>query len=361
MSDNSNDNGIVIIGSGMAGYTLAREFRKLDKVTPLTIVTADDGAVYSKPMLSNALAQNKTAETLVQKDASAAAAEMGVTVRIHTSVVGIERDQKKIRLMSNKGEETLSYQSLVLATGATPRPYSAPGTDAVPVATVNGLDDYRRWRSKLNGGDRVLLIGAGLIGVEFANDMALAGHQVTLVDPAPQPLGRLLPEALGGLLADALGQAGIDVICGHTVTKIESVGSHAIAEIDDGRRIDFDRALSAIGLIANTTLAKNAGLTVDQGIVVDALMRTSDPDIYALGDCAQTDAGMLPFILPLMAEARALAKTLAGEETALHLSALPVVVKTPALPVVVCPPKPGAEGAWVVEGEGNDRRAVFTA
>ncbi|MCW8862694.1 MAG: FAD-dependent oxidoreductase, partial [Rhodospirillales bacterium] len=115
MSDNSNDNGIVIIGSGMAGYTLAREFRKLDKVTPLTIVTADDGAVYSKPMLSNALAQNKTAETLVQKDASAAAAEMGITVRIHTSVVGIERDQKKIRLMSNKGEETLSYQSLVLA------------------------------------------------------------------------------------------------------------------------------------------------------------------------------------------------------------------------------------------------------
>jgi rubredoxin-NAD+ reductase len=112
-------------------------------------------------------------------------------------------------------------------------------------------------------------------------------------------------------------------------------------------------------LVANTQLAQSAGLEVGRGIRVDALLRTSDPSIYALGDCAETDAGVLPFILPLMSAARALAKTLLGTPTPLCLPALAVTVKTPALPTVVCPPLPGAEGKWTIEGQGQDRRAVF--
>jgi rubredoxin len=113
--------------------------------------------------------------------------------------------------------------------------------------------------------------------------------------------------------------------------------------------VPFDHALSAVGLTPRTGLARDAALEVQAGIVVDRLLRTSDPAIFALGDCAQTEAGPLPFIAPLLAEARALAATLVGTETPLRLPAMPVVVKTPALPIVVCPPKPGTDGAWVLD------------
>jgi rubredoxin-NAD+ reductase len=175
---------------------------------------------------------------------------------------------------------------------------------------VNGLDDYRLWRDRLRPEDHVLLIGAGLIGVEFANDLALAGYPVTVVEPAPRPLGRLLPAALGTLLCEVLAQAGIEVICGQAVSALEPADERSLARLTDGQSIVFDKALSAIGLSANTTLAAESGLSVDQGIVVNAYLETSYTNIFALGDCAQTDAGMLPYVLPLMAEARALANSL---------------------------------------------------
>lgn len=359
MSAKSNTNGIVIIGSGMAGYTLARELRKHDQDIPVTIVTADDGAMYSKPMLSNAMAQNKPFDALVQKDAPSAAQSLGITVRAHQRVTGIDRDRRQVHLENNGGRETLDYGKLVLATGASPRPYRVPGDEARPIATVNSLGDYRRWRTELNEGDKVLLVGAGLIGVEFANDLAVAGHEVSVVDPASQPLGRLLPEALGGVMAQALTDTGVEVLTRHTVAAIKPYDGRHVAVLDDGREVPFDKALSAIGLVPNTELAANAGLTVEQGIKVDDTLATSDSDIFALGDCAQTQAGVLPFVLPLMAQARALAQTLAGTPTVLSLPALPVVVKTPALPVVVCPPAPGADGEWHVDGSGRDLRAVF--
>lgn len=359
MNATPNTFGIVIIGSGMAGYTLARELRKHDQGIPVTIVTADGGAMYSKPMLSNAMAQNKPLDTLVQKDAASAAQSLGVTVRAHQRVTRIDRLAHRIELETTDGTETLDYDKLVLATGATPRPYCVPGDEARPIATVNSLDDYRRWRAELNEGDKVLLVGAGLIGVEFANDLAIAGHEVSVVDPAPQPLGRLLPEALGGVVAQALTDTGVEILMRHIVTTIKPYDGRHVAVLDDEREVLFDKALSAIGLVPNTGLAADAGLTVEQGIKVGDTLATSDPDIFALGDCAQTRAGVLPFVLPLMGQARALAQTLAGAPTVLSLPALPVVVKTPALPVVVCPPAPGAEGQWHVDGTGRDLRAVF--
>jgi len=116
-----------------------------------------------------------------------------------------------------------------------------------------------------------------------------------------------------------------------------------------------------VGLAPRKALASAAGLKVDAGILVDALLRSSDEHIYAIGDCAETPAGNLPFVAPLLAQARALAATLLGEPTPLHLAAMPVVVKTPALPLVVCPPKPGLAGDWQLEMDGNDAQAIFIA
>jgi rubredoxin-NAD+ reductase len=173
------------------------------------------------------------------------------------------------------------------------------------------------------------------------------------------PLGRLLPEQAGLALRGALEEAGVQFRLGRMVKSIEQAGRGWRAELDDGEAIAFDRVLSAIGLAPHTGLAREAGLAVGTGILVDEMLATSDPDIYAIGDCAETAAGVLPYVLPLMAEARSLARTLAGEPTKVKLPALPVVVKTPALPLAICPPKPGAEGQWLVTGNSRDLYAVF--
>ena len=350
------DGGIVILGSGLGGYSLAREFRKLDRKTPVTVVTADGGEAYSKPMLSNAFAQGKTPAALVQKTAEQIAAELSLTVLPRSRAVAIDRDGKQVAVKSADGAESkLAYGRLVFAIGADPRPYRVEGSDQVTVHSVNDLDDYASWRAKLGVKSRVLLIGAGLIGAEFANDLAGAGHQVTVVDPAPWPLGRLLPKSLGDKVTEALSAIGVALHLSRSVAKLEP----GKALLDDGSEVAFDLALSAIGLLPRIELARQAGLAVDKGIVVNRLLQSTDPALYALGDCAQTDAGPLPFVLPLMAQARALAATLAGKETPLMLPAMPVVVKTPALPVAVCPPPFGVQGDWSVEGEGRDLKALF--
>jgi rubredoxin-NAD+ reductase len=344
--------GTVIIGSGLGGYSLARELRKLAPAQAITVVSADGGEFYSKPMLSAALAQGKDIKALTQKSAAQMEAELGLRVLSRSRVTAIDRQSRTVALA---GGETLAYDQLVLALGADPRPYQVPGAEAVTIHTVNDLDGYAVWRDGLIPQGRVLLIGAGLIGCEFANDLVAAGHRVSVVDPAPWPLGRLLPQELGEELRVALENAGVSFHLGRSVAKLEP----GRAVLDDGSVVAFDKALSAIGLLPRTALASAAGLVVDKGIVVDGALRSSDSAIFALGDCAQTSAGPLPFVAPLMAEAKALAMTLSGTETKLALPALPVVVKTPALPVAVCPPPPGLAGEWRVSGEGRDRKALF--
>jgi rubredoxin-NAD+ reductase len=344
--------GVVIVGSGLGGYSLARELRKADAEKPITVITADGGESYSKPMLSAAFAQNKTPSTLVMKTADQMEAELRLSVLRRTRLAAIDPVTRTIGLQDGR---RLPYGDLVLAVGADPRAYTVPGSDAVTIHTVNDLDDYAQWRDGLVPGGRVLLIGAGLIGCEFANDLTTGGQKVSVVDPAPWPLGRLLPESVGQTMAEALTGIGIRLHLGRSVASV----APGRATLDDGTVVEFDKALSAIGLVPRLDLAKAAGLTVDRGIVVDRLLKTSAPHIYAIGDCAQTDAGPLPFVAPLMAEAKVLAQTLAGRPTPLSLPALPVVVKTPALPAAVCPPPMGAKGGWTVEGEGRDLKALF--
>ena len=344
--------GTVIIGSGLGGYTLARELRKLAPAQAITMVSADGGEFYSKPMLSAAFAQGKDIKALTQKSAAQMEAELGLKVLTRTRVAAIDRQNRRVELA---GGEAIGYDQLVLALGADPRSYQVPGWEEVTIHTVNDLDSYAVWRDGLIPQGRVLLIGAGLIGCEFANDLTAAGQTVSVVDPAPWPLGRLLPRELGEEVRTALAGAGVTFHLGRSVVRLEP----GRAILDDGAVVEFDKALSAIGLLPRTALAVAAGLQVDKGVVVDAWLRTSDPAIYAIGDCAQTSAGPLPFVAPLMAEAKVLAATLAGTETRLALPALPVVVKTPALPVAVCPPPPGMAGEWRVSGEGRDRKALF--
>jgi len=349
---------VVIVGSGLAGYSLAKEIRQLDVKLPITVITADGGEVYTKPMLSNAFARRHEPDDMVQMEAAAQAEKLGIEIRTRTTVSKIVRSNSMLKLRSRSGDEELKYDRLVLAMGADPRVFPVEGSDAVDISTVNDLDDYRSWRTKTKQGDRILLIGAGLIGCEFANDLADAGFDVFIVDPAPWPLARLLPQEIGEMLSSALEKSGCRLYLGHTVERYTAMDSGFTAELDDGTSLAFDLALSAVGLTPRTALAKEAGLDVKEGIIIDRMMRTNDPDIFALGDCAQSEVGVLPFIAPLLVEAKTLAAILTDDERELQFPAMPVVVKTPAMPLVLSAPRHD-EGVWDLELEDGGAVAVY--
>ena len=346
---------IVIIGSGLAGYTLARELRKLDRDTPLALVTADDGSFYSKPMLSNALAAGKHAAGLALKSAAVMAAELNATLHAGTEVQAIDLSGQRLRT----SEGDLAWSKLILALGADPIRLPLSGEGAAAVLSVNDLRDYARFRAAIEGRKRVAILGAGLIGCEFANDLVLGGHEVEVTDISAQALGRLLPPEAAAGLRDALAAAGVRWHLAKKAVAVDRSGTALVLRFEDGTHIETDIELSAVGLAPRTALARAAGLEVRRGIVVDRFLRASDAEVYALGDCAEVEGQVLPFVMPIMHAARALASTLCGNDQAVIYPPMPVVVKTPALPTVVCPPAPGAAGAWQIESEAGGTLARY--
>ncbi len=345
---------VVIIGTGLAGYTTARELRKLDTDTPLELITSDDGHFYSKPMISNALGREQQALDLPTGDAAKMASDLDARIRTRACVEAIDVSAKRLHLNG----ETLSYSRLVLALGADPVRLELAG-DADALLSVNDLDDYARFRDAIAGRRRVLVLGAGLIGCEFANDLANAGYQVEVVELFDYALGRLAPREAGEALSEALAERGVTWHFGAACERVERDGEILRVSLANGRTLSADAVLSAVGLRPRIALAEAAGLEVDRGIVVNRLLCTSDPFIYALGDCMQIEGLVLPFIMPIMHAARALAKTLSGEPTELRYPAMPVVVKTPAHPAVVSPPGPGSDGQWQVERGQDGVRALY--
>ena len=338
-------NPIVIIGSGLAGYTLLKEFRKRDATTPVTLITADDGAFYSKPNLSNALTAGKSATMLAGASAEKMATDLNARILTHARVAAVDTHAQRIHV----GDEDMPYQKLVLALGADPIPHGLAGAGADAVLAVNDLADYARFREAISGRRRICVLGGGLIGCEFANDLAQAGFEVSVVHLGSWPLERLLPIEAGQRLADSLAALGVDWHLGRTAKTVERSTDGWQVELDNGEVIAADVVLSAIGLKPRIQLAQAAGIPVNRGIVVDRMLETGAANVYAIGDCAEVDGLNLPFVLPLMFQARALAATLAGEVTPVVYPPMPVMVKTPAHPVAVLPPKPGAVGGWRVD------------
>ena len=160
-------------------------------------------------------------------------------------------------------------------------------------------------------------------------------------------------------MRDALAALGIRWHLGKKAVAVQRRGASLMLCFEDGSQIETDIVLSAVGLAPRTALAEAAGLAVKRGIVVDRFLRSSDPDIFALGDCAEVDGQVLPYVMPIMHGSRSLAGTLTGNGKALAYPPMPVVVKTPALPTVVCPPAQGSTGAWGVEFEDGGAVARY--
>jgi rubredoxin-NAD+ reductase len=342
---------IVIVGSGMAGYTLAREFRKRDPDTLLLMMTTDDGAAYAKPSLSNALAGGKTAAALVNANAAKMAADLDMQVLTHTRVTAFDTRLTRLRYRNTQTGDIadIAYDQLVLALGADPIAHGLAGNAADAVLTVNSLADYAVFRTAIAGGRSVVILGGGLIGCEFANDLATAGYAVTVVHAGDWPLQRLLPTEAGTRLADDLARLGVHWHFGRRALRVDHDAGKFSVVLDNGERVGCDVVLSAIGLRPRVQLAQSAGLACKRGIVVNRFLNASANRVYALGDCAEVEGANLPFVQPLLIQARALAATLAGETTAVVYPPMPVTVKTPAHPVVILPPKTASDGGWQVD------------
>lgn len=345
---------VVIIGTGLAGYNLAREFRKLDSETPLLLITADDGRSYSKPMLSTGFGKNKDADGLSMAEPGAMAEQLKAEVRTHTRISGIDAGHKRLWI----GEEAVPYRDLILAWGAETVRVPIEGDGGELVFPINDLEDYARFRAAAAGKRRVLLLGAGLIGCEFANDLILGGYEVQLVAPCEQVMPMLLHPAAAAAVQAGLESIGAKFHLGPVLTRLEKVVDGLEAHLSDGQIIPCDVVVSAIGLRPRIDLAAAAGVQINRGVMVDRYLKTSHANIYALGDCAEVDGLNLLYVMPLMSCARSLAQTLAGNPTAVSYGPMPITVKTPVCPLVVSPPPRDSEGMWSVEGQGADIKAL---
>jgi rubredoxin-NAD+ reductase len=353
-----NARSVVVVGSGLAGYGLVRELRRKDEGVAITVLTSDGGEGYSKPMISTGYTKDLNADKLAAQSAEELAEQLNVTVRTRTRVASIDTQTQTVHL---EGGETLAYSELVLALGAELIRPPIGGDAAEDVLGVNDLDDYRRFQDLLaaKGAKKVAIIGAGLIGCEFTNDLLNGGFTVEVVDPMGWCLPTLLPEQSGRAVQAALEEKGATFHFGPLATEVNRAGEGYTVALNNGDTIEADAVLCAVGVKPRTALASEAGIEVNRGIVTDRQLRTNAPNVYAMGDCAEVAGHVLVYVAPLMAAARALAATLAGEATDVSYPAMPVAIKTPACPVVVSPPAKDAEGEWHFEGDAPDIKALF--
>ncbi|MDH4233613.1 MAG: FAD-dependent oxidoreductase [Gallionella sp.] len=350
---------IVVLGSGLAGYTLVRELRKLDRDIAIIVVSRDSGDFYSKPMLSNAFAQGKDAAAQVSSAAAEMSRQLDFSLQKYIEVLGIDRQRRQLKTSGG----VIEYDDLVLALGADLIRLPLQGGAADAVLSVNDLADYARFLGALGSlkkkVKRVAILRGGLIGCEFANDLASAGYAVTVIDPAAYPLSGLMPEEAGKLLLEPLAKLGVTWRFGVAVKAVDKQASGYALTLTDESALHADVVLSEVGLRPRIELARAAGIVVNRGIVVDAQLRSSDAAIYALGDCAEIEGRVLPYVLPIMHAARALAHVLAGEDARVEFPAMPIVIKTPAYPVVVLPVARDAIGEWKTMAQGEGIKQAF--
>ncbi len=347
---------LVIVGAGIGGWSVAEAVRARDAERPILLVTSCEGISYPKPALSTALAHGKSAGDLAEQDALTKAAELGIEVRTETRVLKIDTSKK--RITTAKGG--IDYGHLVLALGAQQRTLPIDGDAADQVLRVNDLAAYRRLRQRLDAGVRhVTILGAGLIGCEFAEDLSSAGYAVSVVDPTDYPLASLLPQETGQQLRETLQSKGVSWVFHATADRVEHSGDRLRMTLSDGDAFETDLVLSAAGLVANTQLAEKAGLAVSRGIMTDRLMQSSQADIFAIGDCAAVEGQVFAYIEPIRRQAATIAAKLVGEDLPFDIKPPLVRIKTPSLPLTVCPPSEDAQPALIAQANAAADRVDF--
>jgi 3-phenylpropionate/trans-cinnamate dioxygenase ferredoxin reductase subunit len=265
----------VIVGGGLAGAKSAEALRDQGFDGEIVLVTDEENRPYERPPLSKDYLQGKAERDSVFVHPETWYAENNVDLRVGTAATAIDRAAHEVRLADGT---SVRYDKLVLATGSSPR--RIPGAE--DALYLRRLEDSKHIRSTIAGASRLVVIGAGWIGLEVTAAARAANVEVTVVEAADVPLSVPIGSEVGKVFADLHAANGVDLRFG---VSVESVTATSV-RLADGTTLDADAVLVAIGAAPNVSLARDAGLDVDNGVLVDASLRTSDPDIYAVGDIA---------------------------------------------------------------------------
>jgi NAD(P)H-nitrite reductase large subunit len=334
---------LVIIGAGMAGLGLIREIRALDQSISITLIDSQEQKVYSKPMLSTAFRQQKSPDDLIQESVETFCEKNKVKFLQH-EVSHVDPQEKKVCF---KNAPFLYFTKLVLATGARPvEPFSCDSR----VIPYNSLSDLNCLYKQLDNAEHLCVLGSGIVGCELLNDLLFSSlnKKITLVSRSSRLMQERLPEETSSLLLKNLLHENLSYFFNHSRVDITSSKDRLTLSFQDGKELETDLVVVAYGLRVDTSIcpAKH-----DRGFLVDPYMRTSLDSVYALGDCTQLAHGYIPYVQPLLAQGRALAKTLTGQLSQVCLPVMPIMVKTSRYPLCLFGPY-GQDSYWERKEEG---------
>lgn len=283
-SDHATRRRIVIIGGGQAGAQAAISLRQRRHAGAIVMLCAEEDPPYQRPPLSKAYLKGELARDRLYLRPPGFYEDQRIELRLGVRAEHIDRQAR--RVATDRGE-AIAYDALLIATGAPPRRLDIPGADLAGVHYLRTLNDSDALRPALDMEGRLLIIGAGYIGLEVAAAARAAGRAVSVIEAAPHPLARVASEPVSAFFADLHAEAGVDLRCGDTVVGLHGAeGRVRAATLGSGETIDCAAVLVGIGARPETALAETAGLAVADGILVDEGAHTEDPAIWAAGDCA---------------------------------------------------------------------------
>ncbi|TYO68153.1 NAD(P)/FAD-dependent oxidoreductase [Bradyrhizobium hipponense] len=333
---------LVIVGNGMAAARLVDELAKTSLGRyAVAVIGEEPRLAYNRVLLSSVLA-GETGSHEIELRPADWWRHRGVTVRYGYRVTEIDTGRRELKI---EGEESMEYSKLVLATGSTPLRLNVSGADLAGVHTFRDTRDVDLLLTLAAAKKRVVVVGGGLLGLEAAYGLAKAGAPVTLLHLMDRLMERQLDLPAADLLKTLVERKGIRILLNASTARIHGEGHVEAVELADGSRIEADAVIFAAGIRPNVALAKDAGIAVNRGIVVNDEMQTGSPDIYALGECAEHRGICYGLVEPAYEQARVLARHLAGRPASYQGSVVSTNLKVSGVSVFSAGDFMGGEGS----------------
>jgi nitrite reductase (NADH) large subunit len=336
---------LVIVGNGMAAARLVDELVKTTLGRYAIAVIGDEPRLaYNRVLLSSVLA-GETASHDIELRPAGWWRDRGVTLKYGCVATEIDVGRREVKI---KGDESIEFSRLVLATGSTPLRLNVPGADLAGVHTFRDTRDVDLLLALAARKRPVVVIGGGLLGLEAAYGLAKAGTPVTLLHLMDRLMERQLDAPAAALLKSLVERKGIEVLLNANTARIHGTSRVEGVELADGRRIEAGAVIFAAGIRPNTGLAKDAGIAVNRGVVVDDHLQTSAPDIFAIGECAEHRGICYGLVEPAYEQARVLAQHLAGRPAAYPGSVVATNLKVSGVSVFSAGDFIGADGSEAI-------------
>ncbi|QWG11893.1 FAD-dependent oxidoreductase [Bradyrhizobium sediminis] len=336
---------LVIVGNGMAAARLVDELAKAALGRYAIAVIGDEPRLaYNRVLLSSVLAGEIASHDIELRPASWWR-NRGVTLQYGCVATGIDVGRRELKIA---GDESIAFSKLVLATGSTPLRLNVPGAALAGVHTFRDSRDVDLLLTLAARRKRVVVVGGGLLGLEAAYGLAKAGAPVTLVHLMDRLMERQLDAPAAELLKSLVERKGIEILLNASTARIHGETQVEGVELADGRRIDADAVIFAAGIRPNVALAKDAGISVNRGVVVDDHLQTGAADVFAIGECAEHRGICYGLVEPAYEQARVLAQHLAGRAASYHGSVVATNLKVSGVSVFSAGDFMGADGSEAI-------------